>query len=265
MAVSITVASGKGGVGKTSISVNLALALQRTGAKVCLMDTDFGLANAHIMLGINPAKSISDMLSGKDQLNDIKCKGPNGLNFIAGGSGLNELLNLDSKTRYRIIQATAALQDETDVLLVDAPAGAADSTIAFVSACEKPIIILVGEPTSFMDAYALIKAANLEAGVERFSILVNQSNSEAEAKDHFARFQDIASRFLDVQLNYIGHMPYSQALRKSVVARVPIMASTKESRESIAFQKIAKAIIDAPANTPKGISFLNSPSIKAAS
>ena len=265
MSVSITVASGKGGVGKTSISVNLALALQSTGAKVCLMDTDFGLANAHIMLGINPKKTISDVLSGQETLVDIKCKGPNGLDFIAGGSGLNELLNLENKIRYRIIQATASLEAETDVLIVDAPAGAADSAIAFVSACAKPIIVLVGEPTSFMDAYALIKAAHIEAGVEGFSILVNQSNSEAEARDHFARFQDIASRFLDVKLNFVGHLPYSQAMRQSVVKRVPIMATRQESRESVAFQKIAKAIIDAPSNRPKGVSFLNAQSIKVAS
>jgi flagellar biosynthesis protein FlhG len=257
MTMSITIASGKGGVGKTSISVNLALALRQTGAKVCLLDTDFGLANAHIMLGINPKQSIADVINGTATLPEIRCKAPLDLNFISGGSGLNDLLNIDNKTRYQIIQATEQLADDTDILLVDAPAGAADSAIAFVAASEKPTIVLVGEPTSFMDAYALIKAANIEAGVEAFSIIVNMANGEAEALKHFNRFQEITSRFLNVKLQLAGYLPYSQAIRQSIVNRTPIMASRPDSREAMAFQKIAKSLISAPVNQIRGLQFLD--------
>jgi len=256
MAVSITVASGKGGVGKTSLAINLALTLARTGSRVCLLDTDFGLANAHIMLGLDSDKTISDVVNGTETLRSIRQKASHGLQFISGGSGLNELLNLDNNARYRIIRATDELTKDTDILVVDAPAGASDSTLAFVSAAQKPVIVLVGEPTSFMDAYALIKAAHMENGIDHFSIVVNMANHEAEAHTHFQRFNDIVSRFLDVRLSFAGYLPYSQAIRSAIVKRQPIMTGSLETREALAFQKIANALLKAPANSIKGIGFL---------
>lgn len=256
MAVSITVASGKGGVGKTSLAINLALTLARTGSRVCLLDTDFGLANAHIMLGLDSPQTISDVLNGDETLTSIRQKAGHGLNFISGGSGLNELLNLDTNARYRIIRSTDELVADTDILVVDAPAGASDSTLAFVAAAQKPVVVLVGEPTSFMDAYALIKAAHLENKIDHFSIVVNMANNEAEAQMHFQRFSDIAARFLDVRLTFAGYLPYSQAIRSAIVRRQPIMSGSLETREALAFQKIANAILKAPVNAIHGIGFL---------
>lgn len=256
MTQSITVASGKGGVGKTSLSINLALAMCQLGSRVCLLDTDFGLANAHILLGIDPRETIQDVISGGQKLSEIRQTGPLGLQFIAGGSGLNDLLNLDDKTRFQIIRSTESLADDTDVLIIDAPAGAADSSLAFVAAADKPVVVLVGEPTSFMDAYALIKAAHLEAGVEAVSIVVNMANSEQEAHSHFDKFQSIAARFLDVKLHFAGYLPYSQNVRNSIVQRKPIMAQKSDSREALAFQRIAANLIKTPANKVHGIGFL---------
>jgi flagellar biosynthesis protein FlhG len=256
MTQSITVASGKGGVGKTSLSINIALAMCQLGSRVCLLDTDFGLANAHILLGIDPRETIQDVISGGQRLSDIRQTGPLGLQFIAGGSGLNDLLNLDDKTRFQIIRSTESLADDTDVLIIDAPAGAADSSLAFVAAADKPVVVLVGEPTSFMDAYALIKAAHLEAGVDAVSIVVNMANSEQEARSHFDKFQAIAARFLDVKLYFAGYLPYSQSIRNSIVQRKPIMAQKSDSREAVAFKRIAANLIKTPANTVRGIGFL---------
>ena len=153
MTTSIAVASGKGGVGKTSIAVNLALTLSRQGSRVVLFDADFGLANSHILLGVNPKKTAQDILISKTPIKESLSPGPLGLKFLSGGSGLTELLNLEVKARYELIRSFDSLAETTDVLVVDVPAGASDSSITFSAAVDRLVVILVGEPTSFMDAY----------------------------------------------------------------------------------------------------------------
>ena len=190
MTISIAVASGKGGVGKTSIAVNLSLTLSRLGSRVVLFDADFGLANSHILLGVNPTKTAQDILVSKTPVQEVLAPGPLGLKFLSGGgSGLTELLNLEVKARYELIRTLDVIQESTDVLVVDVPAGASDSSITFSAAVDKLVLILVGEPTSFMDAYTFIKAANLEAGVENFSIIVNMVESDAQGLQHFTNFK----------------------------------------------------------------------------
>ena len=122
--------------------------------------------------------------------------------------------------------------------------------------------MLVGEPTSFMDAYSLIKAAFLEADIKHFYVAVNMANSEPQAQDHFSRFRDITNRFLDVQLTYVGHIPYSNALRKSVIERKPIMTRPEPGRETVAFQKISKGLLTGPVNETKGIRYLGARNVQ---
>ena len=160
MTVSIAITSGKGGVGKTNCAVNMALSLSKAGKKIVLFDSDFGMANAHILLGRNPEHNAAEFLQGDVKLEQILSDGPDGLKFIAGGSGLIEMLNLDNQARYRMLQSLSDLENQIDYLLVDTPAGASDSTLFFASACDIPVVILVAEPTSFLDAYSLIKAAS---------------------------------------------------------------------------------------------------------
>ena len=162
MTMSIAITSGKGGVGKTNCAVNMALSLSKIGKKVVLFDTDFGMANAHILLGRNPEHNAAEFLKGDVQIDQILSDGPEGLRFIAGGSGLLEMLNLDNQARYRMLQSLSDLEGQIDYLLVDTPAGASDSTLFFASACAIPVVVLVAEPTSFLDAYSLIKAAHID-------------------------------------------------------------------------------------------------------
>ena len=257
MTTSIAVASGKGGVGKTSIAVNLALTLSRLGSRVALLDADFGLANSHILLGLNPKKTVHDILIGGAKLDQALTLGPLGLKFISGGSGLTEVLNLEKSARYELIRTLDELNDKVDILVVDVPAGASDSAITFASAVDSLLVVLVGEPTSFMDAYTFIKAANLEAGVSNFSIVVNMVDSEKQAASHFNKFQAIVSRFLSVNLHYNGFIPFSQRLRRSVVVRRPIMLAKDDSIEYNCFLGLAKGVMKAPKNEPKGVSFFS--------
>ena len=257
MATSIAIASGKGGVGKTSMSVNLSLTFAQMSKRTMLLDADFGMANAHILLGVKPNYFISDALKGKVPFAQTLCAGPAGLKFASGGSGLIDMLNLDKKTRYQTIRLFDEIADQTDMLIADVPAGAADSSIAFVSAADKVLIVLVGEPTSFLDAYSLIKVANLEAGLSNFSVAVNMTQSEAQAKAHFEKFNSIVRKFLDVNLDYVGHLPLSTRIRQSVVSRKPISIDAKESRENACFQKIAKNILKSPKNQTGRIRFFD--------
>ena len=175
MTVSIAVTSGKGGVGKTNCAVNLSLCLTKIGKKVVLFDTDFGMANAHILLGTNPKRTAADFLRGSADLDSILSQGPSGLRFIAGGSGLLELLNLDNHARYQMLQSLSELENEIDYLVVDTPAGASESALFFASAATVPLVILVAEPTSFLDAYALIKAASIEKNIANIRVVVNMA------------------------------------------------------------------------------------------
>ena len=263
MATSIAIASGKGGVGKTSMSVNLSLTFSQMDMKTTLLDADFGMANAHILLGVKPDYYISDALKGNVSISQTLCSGPVGLRFASGGSGLVDMLNLDKKTRYQTIRLFDEIADDIDILVADVPAGASDSSLAFVSAADKVLVVLVGEPTSFLDAYSLIKVAHLEGGLSNFSVVVNMTQSETQAKAHFERFNSIVQKFLDVNLDYVGHLPLSSRLRQSIVARKPITIDAKNSRENACFQKIAKNILNSPKNETGGIRFFDQKIVKS--
>lgn len=265
MTSSIVVASGKGGVGKTSVAVNLGLTLARQGRRTVLLDADFGMANAHILIGANPQRFVMDAIQGDAGMSEVLCDAPHGMKFISGGSGLLEMLNLDQTTRYQTIRMIDELRDQTEVLIADVPAGASDSSIAFVAAADRVVVVLVGEPTSFLDAYSLIKAASLEANVRNFSIVVNMARSASEARQHFEKFKATATRFLDVNLTFAGHLPLSERMRRAVVARRPISMDQQDLPENQAFMQISKSVMASPANDHGGIKFFSSPGGASAS
>ena len=258
MTISLAIASGKGGVGKTTIAVNLAITLQRMGSRVTMMDADFGLANAHILMGQNPKITMSDVLAGESSVEDALSEGPAGIKFLSGGSGLLDMLNLDAEARYRTIRALDDIENQTDVLMVDTPAGASDSTLSFVLASDKVLVVIVGEPTSLMDAYAMIKAAHMEQQVDKFSVVVNMVRDADQGVAHFEKFRAITRRFLDVELSYAGHVPQSQALRNSIVRRSPIALHPEHTRENRAFEAIAREVLRAPFRGGQGVRFFNS-------
>lgn len=167
------------------------------------------------------------------------------------------MLNLYPSMRLQLIRNLDALAPSTDLLVVDAPAGASDNALSFVAAADRVLVVIVPEPTSFMDAYALIKAAHMEMGLEKFSIVVNMARNAADAQADFERFRGIVQRFLAVDLTFVGHVPFSAALRRSVVARRPLMrdAGAAATVEGQAFLRIAQAIQRAPVNSYRGIRF----------
>ncbi len=257
MATTIAVTSGKGGVGKTNTAVNLAATMCRLGKRVILFDADFGLANAHVLLGANPKATIADFLAGTASMAEVITPGPLGLKFVSGGSGLIELLNLDNQARYRMVAGLSSLQSEIDYLIVDCPAGASDSTLFFVNAVDIALVVLVAEPTSFLDAYAMLKAAYLEKNIAEFSIMVNMAENSKTAEANFKKFRDIAMRFLDVKLHYAGMIPQSTAIRQSIIKRKPISVSQPKSSLAENYETLARQLMNTQKSTHDAVKFFD--------
>ena len=257
MVRTIAFASGKGGVGKTSISVNCAITLVRMGYRVALLDADFGMANSHIMMDQKVEHTLQDLLENGRSIDDIICDTPSGLKLIPGGSGVIELLNLNSSRRWEIIKSLAPLEEQLDFLLVDTPAGGSDSSIEFAAACNNVVVVLIGEPTSFMDAYSFIKAIHLEKNYDSVSVLVNLASSSKEAKNSFDSFKSIVTKFLDIQLEYVGWLPNSNVLKSSILARKPVALATTPLDKTLnqGLKQISDAIIQLEPQTSNGVEF----------
>ena len=251
----IAISSGKGGVGKTTIAVNLALSLADQGKKTLLLDADLGMANSHILLGINPEKNLDDFVNKQNNLKEILVKINTKLDFISGGSAIHNLLNLENKERYKIIQSFGSLKNSYDYMLIDVGAGAEESSLSFMSASKKIVVILVGEPTSFIDAYSLIKTANLNNKLDNFGIFVNMASTEFQAKSNFDKFQNITTKFLDVKLSFLGCLFNSQKIKNSITTRKPIVKDKMNHQEIDCFLNLTRNLNNLKQNNNKGIKF----------
>ena len=259
MSDSIAITSGKGGVGKTTFAVNLSIAQKKLTDKVFLLDTDMGMANSHVLLGVNPEFTIADVISGKKNISDVIVKNKNGINLISGGTASDNLLNMENSKRYSILnEIDNYLKENGNVrLVVDIAAGAEDNALVFSMACDRIVIVIIGEPTSFVDSYALIKAIFAKSSFKNYCIAVNQVDNDEHGKELFEKFQSITSQFLDVNLHYVGCVKNSGKIRKSIVERTPIMSSEPKSEISQSFLKIAKKINESPTNEWGGLTFLS--------
>jgi len=257
MTTTIAIASGKGGVGKTTIAVNLSLSLALQNKDTLLLDADLGMANSHILLGINPKLSLEDFISGKSKLDDVIFSTKEKLKFVSGGNALNNLLNLSDLERHKIIQSFDNLTKKPDFMFVDIGAGAEASSMSFMAAANKVLIVLTGEPTSFIDAYSLIKVAFLDYKMDNFGVIINMAASAIQAKLNFDKFQSITQRFLDINLNFIGHVPSSLRIKNSIISRSPIVSNNKNSEEAKVFNNLSTNLLTLNSNRTDGIKFFN--------
>ena len=239
----IAVASGKGGVGKTNISVNLSLALRKLNKRVTLFDADMALANAHIVMGVQPKLTLVDVLDDRRWLSDVCTEGPLGVKLISGGSGLSELMNLSSDGRRKLIYSFAELESECDFLIVDTAAGIEDNVLEFVGACNRIMIVVVGEPAAFIDAYACIKVLHQMNGIQHFDVVVNRARDIAHGKDVFRRFKGIVERFLEASLYHAASIPEDSQLNVSVARCSPITIMNPEAPSARAIAALADFLI----------------------
>ncbi len=212
----ISVSSGKGGVGKTFTSVHLAAHAARKGQRVLLIDADLGLANVDVMLGLNTsAGTMRNLLSGDAALSDLIMPCSYGFDVLPGGSGMYELTSLNVSEQQTILDSLREVGRNYDLILIDTAAGIGENVLYFASAAETALVVLTPDPTSLTDAYALIKVLSRQRDVRRFMILINQTD-EIDGHITFKRLLSVTDRYLDVYLDYLGHVPQHPAVRKAI-------------------------------------------------
>jgi flagellar biosynthesis protein FlhG len=218
----IAVTSGKGGVGKTNFSTNLALQLAKAGQRVVVLDADLGLANLHVVLGVSPQYHLGHVIRGERTLREVIFHAPQGIDIIAGGSGVAELANLDAAAVQRFIHTLAEIDDLADILLIDTGAGLSDNVLAFVLAAEEVLVVTTPEPTALADAYAMIKVVARDNSEANMSVVVNMATSDAEAEATSGRLRTVAKQFLNVDLGVLGHIPQDPMVPRAVRAQRPV-------------------------------------------
>lgn len=248
----IAVSSGKGGVGKTNVSVNLSLAMVEMGKKVLLLDADLGLANVDLLLGLHSELNLSHVISGERTLEEVIVEGPEGLKIVPAASGMQMMSELSPNQHAGVIRAFGDLNMPLDVLVVDTAAGISDGVVSFVKASNEVVVVVCNEPTSLTDAYALIKVMSEEHGVQKFNILANSIRDSQEGLRLFKKLSRVTDYYLDVTLNYMGSVPYDEYLVKAVKKQKAVMQSFPQSPSALAFRKLSKVVLTWP--VPKSAS-----------
>lgn len=249
----LAITSGKGGVGKTNVVVNLALELADMGRKVLLIDADLGLANVDVVLGLAPKYSINDVIHGEKTLDEIVVEGPRGIKILPASSGVSELSQLTNDEKLMILQELDAYETDADTVLIDTAAGISDMVLYFNTAAQERIVVATGEPTSLTDAYALIKVLHTERQERRFRILVNNVPDERAAKDVYRKLAMAADHFLGgLSLDYLGFIPTDPAVNKSVMQQRALVEAYKNSPASQAFRKLAINLLNLPMEQTSG-------------
>lgn len=248
----IAVTGGKGGVGKTNVSVNLGVAMSEIGHRVMLLDADLGLANIDVVLGLHPKYDISHVLSGERTLEEVAVEGPSGLKVIPGASGIQALAEMGANEHTGLIRAFGDMAGEIDTLIVDTAAGISDTVLSFARASHEVVVVVCDEPASITDAYAIIKLLNRDYGHQRFRILPNMVRSAQEGRDLYNKMCRVTDRYLDVMLSFMGAVPYDENLRKAVRSQHPVVQAFPRSRVAQGFRSLAKKVDSWP--QPSGAS-----------
>lgn len=237
----ITVASGKGGVGKTNFSINFALAMQGLGKNPIVLDSDFGLSNVEVLLGEQPKHNLLNFLKGQCQINEIVAKSRYGVSFISGGLGLREMNLLPAYRIEEISRSLTSLSELTDTLIIDTGAGINDAVIKFCSMADEVYVVVTPDPSSITDSYALIKTL-----VQNYKIMapiklvINKTSSIKEAKDVLKKLESVCAHFLNCELGYAGYIPYDTQLMKAVKEQVPVYNYNTRSKSALAYAQVAQ-------------------------
>ena len=240
----IAVTGGKGGVGKTNISVNLATNLSKLNKRVILLDADLGLANVDVVLGLSPEKNLSHVIENQCGLEDVLLEGPEGIKIVPASSGVKRMANLNNLEQSGLISAFSSISDQLDIMIIDTAAGINESVINFSRAAGEVIVVVCDEPASIADAYALIKVLSRDYAVNKVHLICNQVESKAHGEVLLNQMLKVINKYLDVAVNYLGSIPEDSYLRKAVKRQVTVSSAYPRSRASEAFREIAKKLIN---------------------
>lgn len=242
----IAVSGGKGGVGKTNVSLNTAIALAQLGQRVLVLDADLGLANVDVMLGLRVKQNLSHVLSGECELDDIIIEGPAGVKIIPATSGTQSMVDLTPAEHAGLIRAFSDMKTQFDILIVDTAAGISDMVLSFTRAAQEVMLVVCDEPTSITDCYALMKLLSRDHGVFKFKVVANMVRSPKEGQQLFSKLTKVTDRFLDVALDLVAVVPFDENIRNSVRKQKVIVEAYPESPAAIAFKALASRICKWP-------------------
>ena len=248
----VTIASGKGGVGKSTISVNLAIALSKLGIRPLVIDADFGLANVDVMLGVNARYNLSHMLRGERKLSEIIQEGHQGVRFISGGSGVFELLEMDENQLTGILSDLLLLDNPADIVLLDSGAGINENVLRLIAESSETIVVTTPEPTAILDAYALIKTVLHRDSSHAVRLLMNKCDNRKEGEAAIAGFQKVIGRHLGTQIDSLGYVLYDNEVPRSIKQMTPLMISSPNGTTSRDIMSVAQNLMDLPTQPGRG-------------
>lgn len=248
----LTVTGGKGGVGKTSIAINLAIALADLQRKVMLLDADFGLSNVDVMLGLHANKNLYHVLNNECTVEEIIIQGPRGVQIIPSASGIKEMANLSLREHLGIIDSITEFNPLLDYFIIDTAAGISESVSQFVHLAENILIVLCDEPASIADAYALIKVLSKTDKNQRFRILCNMVESSAHGERLYSQLEKVSNHFLDVSLEYCGYIPNDSYVKKATKKQRSVIELYPSCRSSLGFARLARKINSLPRESKIG-------------
>lgn len=239
----ITVTSGKGGVGKSSTAVNLAIHLSRLGNRVIIIDADFGLANIEVMLGIRPKYTLADVMFRGKNLDEVVTRGPEDIGFLSGGSGIKELSNMNKEQVMDFITKLYELDRMADIIIIDTGAGISDSVMELVVASREILLVATPEPTSITDAYALLKMLNRRGGFDQSNVSIkmigNRINRYEDGIELFEKLSVVVKKFLGIEFSLLGLVPYDDKCQKSVMKQSPVSLEYPNAAATKAYENIA--------------------------
>ena len=241
-----SVTSGKGGVGKSNTSVNIALQFQRQGKRVIIFDADFGLANIEVMFGIIPKYNLGDLMFKGKELKEIITPGPEGVGFISGGSGIAKLVNLDKEQIKRLVGKLSELDELADVIIIDTGAGISSSVMEFLVASPETILVTTPEPASITDSYALLKALSMNEDYSpekcKVKLIANRVGKKEEGQNLYEKLSAVSSRFLNIELEYLGAIPFDNNITKAVMTQEPVSLKYPGSVSSKCYEDIVNIL-----------------------
>ena len=244
----ITVTSGKGGVGKSSLAINLALQFRKKGKSVIIFDADFGLANIEVMFGAIPKYNLADMIFRGKGFKDIIVEGPEGIGFISGGSGINGLGNMNREQVQYLVYKLKDLEMLADIIIIDTGAGISDSVLEFVAASGEVVLVTTPEPTSITDSYALLKALNaresFDAEICKIKVVANRVLNYEEGKNLFSKLEVVVTKFLKINLAFLGVIPMDMNMSKAIMQQKPISIAYPNSAGAKSVERIADGLLE---------------------
>lgn len=239
----ITVASGKGGVGKTNLVVNMGIIMGQLGHKVVILDTDLGMANTDILLNLKPVYTLIDVIQGQKDLQEVLLQGPHNVEVLPGGSCLPDLVNLDSQQREKLISRLSYLDQEGNILLVDCSAGLSRDVLSFVASSDDLVLVTTPEPTAITDAYGIIKVVNNYRLKPRVSIVINMVHHARDGEAVFRRISNVCRNFLSINIDYLGSIEFDQYVQRAVLNCYPYALQFPRSRATMLTREITGRLL----------------------